>query len=384
MKFATKAIHAGNEPDRATGAVMPPIYMTSTFVQDSPGESRMGYEYTRAGNPNFTFLEKQIAALEDAEYGTVFSSGMGALTALVSTLSQGDKVVALDGVYGGTYRLFRQVFNRFGIEFQSLKLNSKEDFKKIEEAVASKPKWLFFETPTNPLMEIYDIEALSQLAKRYNVTTVVDNTFATPYSQNPLRWGIDIVWHSSTKYLGGHSDVIGGVVITNDISIKNGVDFARKSLGVNPSPFDAWLISRGIKTLAARMNLHQQNALLIAKYFEKHSKTRKVYYPGIESHPGHEIAKKQMRGYGGVVSVEFDLSLDLIKKLISSYKIFSLAESLGGVESLVSHPASMTHASIPAEERVRQGITDFLVRYSVGIEDASDLIEDLENAFSII
>lgn len=384
MKFATKAIHSGNEPDRETGAVIPPIYMTSTFAQDSPGESRLGYEYTRAGNPNFTFLEKQIASLEDAQYGTVFSSGMGALTALVSTLSDGDKVVALDGLYGGTYRLFRQVFNRFGIEFENIKLSSEEGIQHLEEALSSKPKWLFFETPTNPLMEIYDIEGLCEMAKRHGVTTVVDNTFATPYSQNPLKWGADIVWHSSTKYLGGHSDVIGGVVVTNNVSVKNGVDFSRKSLGLNPSPFDTWLISRGIKTLAARMSLHQQNAALIAKYFEKHPKVKKVYYPELESHPGHETAKKQMSGFGGMVSVEFNFPVDVIKKLISSYRIFCLAESLGGVESLVSHPSSMTHASIPATERAKSGITDTLVRYSVGIEDASDLIEDLESGFNNI
>lgn len=380
MKFATKVIHAGNEPDRTTGAVIPPIYMTSTFIQDSPGESRMGYEYTRAGNPNFTFLEKQIAALEEAEYGTVFSSGMGALTALVSTLSQGDKVIALDGLYGGTYRLFRQVFNRFGIDFQSFKIDTNEGYDKIKEALASKPKWLFFETPTNPLMEIFDIEALSQLAKRHGVVTVVDNTFATPYCQNPLQLGADIVWHSSTKYLGGHSDIIGGVVITNNALVKKGMDFARKTLGINPSPFDTWLISRGIKTLAARMNLHQQNAAQVARYFEKHPKTKKVYYPGLESHPGHEIAKKQMRGFGGMVSVEFNLPVEMIKKLISSYKVFTLAESLGGVESLVNHPASMTHSSVSPEERARQGITDELVRYSVGIEDVADLTEDLNQA----
>lgn len=377
MKFATKAIHAGQEPDPHTGAVMPPIYMTSTYKQEAPGVSSSGYEYTRATNPNFTHLEKQLAALEWAEHATVFSSGLGALTGLISTLSQGDKVVATDGLYGGTYRLFREVFSRYGIEFLSFNPNTEEGLRKTEQALSQKAKWLFFETPTNPLMEIYDIKACVMLAKRYGALTVVDNTFATPYFQNPLKFGVDAVWHSSTKYLGGHSDVIGGVVMTNDPKIKKDMDFARKVMGINPSPFDAWLVGRGVKTLAARMQQHEQNARQIAQYFEKHPKVKKVYYPGLESHPGYAIAKKQMSGFGGIVSVEFDLSLDEVKKMISSYKIFTLAESLGGVESLVSHSASMTHASIPREERARIGLSDSLIRYSVGIEDIEDLLEDI-------
>jgi cystathionine beta-lyase/cystathionine gamma-synthase len=384
MKFATKAIHLGNDPDPSTGSIMPPIYMSSTFIQDSPGKSSSGYEYTRASNPNFSILEKQLAALEDAEYATVFSSGLGALTGLISTLSKGDKVIAVDGLYGGTYRLFNEVFNRFGIEFESLNLNTIDGIKNLGQALSKKPKWLFFETPTNPLMDIYDIEALVKIAHHCGVKTIVDNTFATPFCQNPLKWGTDIVWHSTTKYIGGHSDVIGGVVITNNPSVKKEMDFARKALGVNPSPFDTWLISRGVKTLAARMQLHLHNALHIAKFFENHAKIKKVYFPGLESHPGHFIAKKQMSGFGGIVSVEFNFPAERVKEMIASYHIFSLAESLGGVESLVCHPASMTHASIPPEERSRIGLTDALVRYSIGIEDLSDLIEDLEDGLGAV
>jgi cystathionine beta-lyase/cystathionine gamma-synthase len=384
MKFSTKAIHAGNDPDPTTGAIMPPIYMTSTYVQEAPGVSKDGYEYTRASNPNFTILEKQLAALEDAEYATVFSSGLGALTGLISTLSQGDKVVAIDGLYGGTYRLFNQVFNRFGIQFESYNPYLPSEYKKLEEALTTNPKWLFFETPTNPLLEVFDIEAFAKLAQRHNVLSVVDNTFATPYCQNPLKWGVDIVWHSSTKYLGGHSDVIGGVVMSNSASLKKSMDFARKALGVNPSPFDCWLINRGVKTLAVRMDRHIHNAAAIANYLQNHPKVKKVYYPGLEDHPGHAIAKKQMWGFGGMVSAEFQLSLESVKRLISSFTLFSLAESLGGVESLVNHPATMTHASIPPHERARIGLSDGLVRFSVGIEDAEDLINDLEEALAIV
>ncbi len=374
MRFKTKAVHAGQSPDPTTGAIMPPVYMTTTYLQEEPGVSK-GYEYTRAQNPNFTLLEAQLAALENAAYATVFSSGLGALTSMVSTLSQGDRVMAIDGLYGGTYRLFNQVFNRFGVEFQSLHPKNKESF---EKALKSKPKWLFLESPTNPLLEIFDIQELAGKAKKEGVRVIVDNTFASPYFQNPLDLGADIVWHSTTKYLGGHSDVVGGVAMTNDLSIKNQLDFGRKALGMNPSPFDAWLTSRGVKTLAVRMERHQENALKVAEFLSKHSKVKKVYYPGLESHHNHAVAKKQMSGFSGVVSVEFKLDLNEAKKLVSSFEIFSLAESLGGVESLVCHPATMTHASIPKEERERIGLSDGLMRFSVGIEDADDLIEDLK------
>jgi len=352
---------------------MPPIYMTSTYVQEAPGETK-GYDYTRAGNPNFTILEKVLASLEEAEYATVFSSGLGALTALISMLSPGDSVAAINGVYGGTYRLFNKVFKRYGIEFIPVHSASQKD---LDAAFAKKPKWLFFETPTNPLLGIFDIAILAKKAKEHGALTVIDNTFATSYFQQPLTLGADIVWHSTTKYVGGHSDVIGGVAMTNNKEIKEALDFARMSMGLNPSPFDVWLQTRGVKTLALRMEKHQQNALAIAKFLEAHPKVSKVYYPGLQNHPGHDIAKKQMTGFSGMLSVEFNLSLEATKKLISSFKLFSLAESLGGVESLVCHPATMTHASVPVDERHRNGITDGLVRFSVGIEDPQDLIEDL-------
>jgi len=380
MKFATKAIHEGYVADPLTGAIMPPIYMTSTFVQEAPGQTK-GYDYTRSNNPNFTILEKIIASLEVAQHATVFSSGLGALTAMCGMLSQGDRVVAIEGMYGGTYRLFNSVFNRFGIQFEQIK-EPRVDL--LENVLASKPKWLLFETPTNPLLDVYDIEVCAKVAKRHGVTVVIDNTFATPYSQNPLSLGTDMVWHSTTKYMGGHSDVIGGVVATNNSLFKEKLDFMRLAMGLNPSPFDTWLVTRGIKTLALRMEKHQQNALLIAQYLERHPKVAKVYYPGLTSHPHHLIAKKQMRGFGGIVSAEFNLSLALSKKLITSLKLFSLAESLGGVESLVCHPASMTHASIPSTERCRINLNDGLIRFSVGIEDASDLIDDLDLALQII
>lgn len=380
MKFATKAIHAGAGPESTTGAVMPPIFMTSTYVQESPGETK-GYDYTRAGNPNFTILEKTLAALEDAKYATVFSSGLGALTGLISTLSSGDQVIGFNGVYGGTYRLFNSIFKRYGIDFTSI---AKPTPEALERAFKKKPKWLFFETPTNPLLEIFDIEALAKTAKKHGVLTIVDNTFATPYFQNPLNLGADAVFHSTTKYVGGHSDVIGGVAVTNDGKLKHALDFARMAIGLNPSPFDTWLLTRGIKTMAARMEQHQCNAFAIAHFLESHPKVKKVYYPGLESHPNHDIAKKQMSGFSGVISVEFNLSLEKTKQLISSFKLFSLAESLGGIESLVCHPTTMTHASIPEKERHACGITDGLVRLSIGIEDSQDLIDDLRIALNEI
>lgn len=372
MKLQTRIVHAGQEPDPGTGAIMPPIYMTSTYVQEEPGIAPSGYEYTRASNPNFTIVENLLASLESGHFATIFSSGLGGLTAIVSSLNPGDGVVALQGVYGGTFRLFNSVFSRFGIKFSQVTPD------KLEEALKQKPKYLLFETPTNPLLDIYDIEAFSKLAHKYGVEVIVDNTFATPFNQNPFEFGADHVWHSTTKYLGGHSDVIGGVVITNSHEMKQKLDFARKALGLNPSPFDAWLVNRGIKTLGARMRLHNENALKVAEYLSKHPKVAKVYYPGLSQHPQAHVAKKQMRGFSGIVSAEFNLSLEETKKLVSSFTLFALAESLGGVESLVCHPASMTHASIPPEVRKEIGLSDGLIRFSVGIEDADDLIDDLK------
>lgn len=375
MKFSTRAIHDGQKPEKEFGAIIPPVYLTSTYVQSAPGEYN-GYDYTRAGNPNFSNLEITLASLENGKYATVFSSGLGALTAISSTLKSGQKVVAINDLYGGTYRLFTKVFSNFGIDFELVDFN---DEKLLINALESKPELLFLESPTNPLLKISDIESIVKRAKEYGVKTVVDNTFASPYFQNPLDLGADVVMHSSTKYIGGHSDLIGGVVISNDEDFKKKMDFARMAIGLNPSPFDCWLVSRSLKTLALRMKQHEVSALAVARFLEAHSKVKKVYYPGLESHPGHLIAKKQMRGFGGIVSVEFDLSLEESKKLIASFSLFALAESLGGVESLVDHPASMTHASIPKEEREKMGLADGLVRFSVGVEDTEDLLEDLKS-----
>lgn len=378
MKFKTRAIHAGQKPDPTTGAIMPPVYLTSTYVQESPGETK-GYDYTRAGNPNFTMLESLLASLEQGRYATVFSSGIGAETALLSTLKHGDKVVAIEGLYGGTYRLFSKVFSKFGIEFHFININ---DIHKLRKALEG-AQWLFFETPTNPLLGIIDIESLSSLAKEYGVRTIVDNTFASPFFQNPLLLGANAVLHSTTKYIGGHSDTIGGVIITNDQKLKEELDFARKAVGLNPSPFDAWLTTRGVKTLALRMEQHQKNATAFVELLQNHPLVKKVYYPGLETHPDFEVARKQMSGYSGIVTIDFKLSLEQTKRLIASFKYFALAESLGGVESLVSHPASMTHASIPADERARLGLSDSLVRFSLGIEATQDLLDDVEEALDV-
>ncbi|MCF6169657.1 MAG: PLP-dependent aspartate aminotransferase family protein [Bacteroidales bacterium] len=375
MKFPTKAIHVGQIPDAGTGAIIPPIYMTSTYLQEAPDKHK-GYDYTRAGNPNFTNLEQTLAVLEEASYATVCSSGIGAITGLISNLKQGDKVVAGNDLYGGTFRLFDQVFKNFGL---SVRVINTQNLDEVEMALQEQPKMIFLESPSNPLLRISDIGAISKLARKYGVLSIVDNTFATPFFQNPLLLGADVVIHSTTKYIGGHSDIVGGVAITNNKDIKEKIDFMRKSMGLNPSPFDTWLISRGIKTLALRMERHAESALKIAAFLEAHPKVRKVFYPGLESHPQHALAKKQMTGFGGIVSVELDLNMEQTKKLISSFRLFSLAESLGGVESLVDHPASMTHASIPKEEREKNGLSDGLVRFSVGIEDVDDLIEDIGN-----
>ncbi|MGA3213074.1 MAG: PLP-dependent aspartate aminotransferase family protein [Terriglobales bacterium] len=376
MKFSTKALHVGQQPDASTGAIVPPIYLTSTYVQSSPGISK-GYDYTRAGNPNFTNLEKTLAALEDGRYATVFSSGLGAITAITSTLRAGDEVVAINDLYGGTYRLFKQVFEKFRVRFRQLDFNH---LRVVGAALARHPALLLLESPTNPLLKIIDIQAIAAMCRLHGVTSIVDNTFASPYFQQPLNLGADLVLHSSTKYLGGHSDLIGGVAATNDKALKEKMDFARKALGLNPSPFDAWLLSRSLKTLAVRMERHQENAFAVAEFLSRHPRVKSVSYPGLRTHRNHEIARKQMSGFSGIVSAEFRLSLSQTKRLISSFKVFSLAESLGGVEALVDHPASMTHASIPKKEREAAGLSDGLVRFSVGIEDKRDLVQDLEAA----
>lgn len=373
MKKHTQVIHSGQKPEATTGAVVPPIFMTSTYAQEYPGQHK-GYDYTRAGNPNFSDLERLLAALEGADHATVFSSGLGAITSLLTLCKRGDRVVALNGLYGGTYRLFTRIFAQYGLEFDIVEL------EEMERALKKPAKLLFFESPTNPLLGISDIRALCDLSKKYGVFSIVDNTFATPCFQNPLALGADAVVHSTTKYIGGHSDVVGGVVMTSSAEVKEQMDFARMAVGLNPSPFDTWLTLRGVKTLAVRMDRHAQNAQRLAAFLDQHVAVKRVYYPGLPSHPKHEIALKQMSGFGGMLSAEFDLDLEATKKMIAGLDYFTLAESLGAVESLVCHPASMTHASIPPDERAKIGLADGLIRFSVGIEDPEDLIQDLQKS----
>ncbi|MEY3436089.1 MAG: hypothetical protein RL335_545 [Bacteroidota bacterium] len=377
MHRNTLCIHAGSHPDPSTGAIMTPIYQTTTFVQEAPGVNK-GYEYARSLNPTRTALEEAFAALENAKYGLAFSSGVGATDAVIKLLSPGDEVICGNDMYGGTYRLFSKVFERFGIKFHYV---NQQDITLVESLIRKETKLIWIETPTNPLMNIADISAICQLAKKHSLLTCVDNTFASPYLQNPLDLGADIVMHSATKYLGGHSDVIMGALMMNDQELRDKLYFIQKSCGAVPGPMDCFLVLRGIKTLHVRMQRHCENGKKIAAFLKMHPKVAKVYWPGFEDHKGHEIAKKQMRDFGGMISFELkDNSIDVAKKMMSSTKLFSLAESLGGVESLINHPATMTHASIPREERIKNGLNDTLIRLSVGIEDAQDLIDDLNQA----
>jgi cystathionine beta-lyase/cystathionine gamma-synthase len=378
MKFDTAAIHIGQEPDRETGAVIPPVYLTSTFAQNEPGQTR-GYDYTRSGNPGFDRLGATLAHLEKAEFATVFGSGMAAATAVISTLSSGDHVVAEENIYGCTYRIYDQVFKKFGITIGYVDLSDPANFPEIGK---QNPVLVWIESPTNPLLKIIDIEAVSNAAHEAGTELLVDNTFASPYLQNPLALGADLSLSSTTKYINGHSDCLGGVVCTNSKDWNEKMVFAQKAVGLNPSPFDCWLISRGIKTLGIRMEKHSGNALKVASFLENLDCTTTVRYPFLPSHPQHGLAKRQMRGGSGIVTAVFNLSLEQVIELISSLKLFSLAESLGGIESLICHPASMTHASIPKAEREAVGITDGLVRFSVGIEDAGDLIEDIQKSLN--
>ncbi|MGE5107821.1 MAG: cystathionine gamma-synthase [Sphingobacteriales bacterium] len=377
MKEATKYIHAGAHPDPSTGAIMTPIYQTSTYVQEAPGVNK-GFEYARSQNPTRFALEEALAVIENGKYGLAFSSGVAATDAVIKLLQPGDEVIAGNDMYGGTYRLFSKVFEKFGIKFHYI---NQQDVNNIKTYINSNTKLIWLETPTNPLMSIADIEAVSKLAKQNNILVCVDNTFASPYLQNPLDFGADIVMHSSTKYLGGHSDVIQGALVMNSADLREKLYFIQKSCGAVPGPMDCFLVLRGIKTLHVRMQRHCENGATIANWLRNHPKVAKVYWPGFENHPNHAIAKKQMRGFGGMISFELkDDSVDNAKRVLSSTKIFSLAESLGGVESLINHPASMTHASIPREERIKNGLSDSLIRLSVGIEDADDLMEDLNQA----
>ncbi len=378
MKFDTAAIHVGQKPDKETGAVIPPVYLTSTFAQLEPGETR-GYDYTRSGNPGFDRLGATLARLEQAEYATVFGSGMAAVTAVISTLSAGDHVVAEENIYGCTYRIYDKVFKKFGVTISYVDLSDPANHAEIAK---QQPALVWIESPTNPLLKIIDIEAVAKAAHEAGTELLVDNTFASPCFQNPLALGADLSLSSTTKYINGHSDCLGGVVCTNSGEWNEKMIFAQKAIGLNPSPFDCWLISRGIKTLGVRMEKHAANALKVSEFLEGLDCTQTVRYPFLPSHPQYELAKKQMRGGSGIVTAIFDLPIKQVIKLVSSLKLFSLAESLGGIESLICHPASMTHASIPKAEREAVGITDGLVRFSVGIEDAGDLIEDVQTSLN--
>lgn len=374
-KFGTKAIHAGAEPDPTTGAIMTPIFQTSTYVQDYPGKNK-GYAYARGKNPTREALQKNIAALENGKYCLCFSSGMGSMDAIMKLLRPGDEVITGDDLYGGSYRMFTKVFANFGIKFHFINLH---DAHNISKYVNTNTKLLWVETPTNPTMQIVDIEACAKIAKEKNIMLGVDNTFASPFLQNPLALGADIVMHSVTKYLGGHSDVIMGALVLNDEKIYEQLAFIHNSCGATPGPMDSFLVMRGIKTLHLRMERHCFNGRKIAEYLKNHPKIEKIYWPGFEDHPNHEIAKKQMRDFGGMISIVLKNStVEDTFNIASSFKVFSLAESLGGVESLINHPATMTHASIPKAERDKAGVVDNLLRLSVGVEDVEDLIEDLK------
>jgi cystathionine beta-lyase len=377
LKFNSKTIHGGQQPDKAYGAVMPPIYQTSTYAQNTPGGHK-GFEYSRSANPTRTALENAMASIENGTYGLAFASGMAAMDAVIKLLNPNDEVVSTNDLYGGSYRLFKQVFEKYGITFHFIGM---QDAHKIEEHINDKTKLIWIETPTNPMMNIIDIKAISKLAARHNVLLAVDNTFATPYLQRPLDLGANIVMHSATKYLGGHSDVVAGALVVKDQVLADELYFIQNASGAVCGPMDSFLVLRGIKTLHVRMQRHCENGMAIANYLSNHPKIEKVYWPGFENHPNHNIAKEQMNGYGGMISfipkgASYDDAIEIVEKL----QVFTLAESLGGVESLAGHPASMTHASIPKEEREKSGVVDALIRLSVGIEDEHDLISDLEQA----
>jgi len=377
MKFGTKAIHAGIEPDPSTGAIMTPIFQTSTYVQDAPGVHK-GYEYARTQNPTRKVLEDNLAALENGTHGVVFASGLAAQDAIMKMLAPGDEIVSTNDLYGGSYRQMVKIYEGFGIRSRFVNMT---DLAEVEAAITEHTKLLWIETPTNPMLQLVDIAALTALAARHGVKTVVDNTFASPYLQNPIDLGADMVLHSATKYLGGHSDVILGAVVTADSQLAEKLHFIQNASGAVPGPLDCFLVLRGIKTLHVRVQRACENAARIADFLATHKKVDRLYYPGLENHPGHDIAKRQMRGFGAMVSFDLkDKTQDAANVILSKTKLFSLAESLGGVESLIGHPASMTHASIPRPDRLKVGLTDSLIRLSVGIEDADDLIEDLRMA----
>lgn len=377
MGFSTIAIHAGNEPDSATGAVSVPIYQTSTYAQEGLGKHK-GYEYARTQNPTRSALERNIAALEGAEFGYAFASGMSAIDAVLKLVKAGEHVILGDNTYGGTFRLFSKILSNYGVEFDLADTSNVAD---LETAFKPNTRMLFVETPTNPVMTVTDLAAVSELAHSRGVKVVCDNTFMSPYFQRPIEHGVDIVVHSTTKYLNGHSDSVGGFVALNDQKDAEWIQFIQNGIGAILSPFDSFLVLRGTKTLAVRMEAHDKNGRVVANFLAEHPKVQQVYYPGLTSHPQHELAKRQQSGFGGMVSFETG-SLENAKKVLESVKLCTLGESLGGVESLISHPSTMTHASVPAETRAKLGITDGLVRISVGIEDVEDIIEDLDQALS--
>ena len=379
MRFATKAIHVGQEPDPTTGSTIVPIYQTSTYTQEAPGQHK-GYEYSRTANPTRTALEECVASLEGGEYGLAFASGLAATVATMSLLSPGDHVVAGDDLYGGTYRLFDKVLARSGgLEFTYADTTDPEA---VEKALRPETKLLWIETPTNPLLTISDIEELSEMARERGAVVAVDNTFASPYFQRPLSLGADIVVHSTTKYMGGHSDVIGGAVVTSKPDFYEGMKFYQNAAGGVPGPFDSWIVLRGLKTLAVRMRQHEENALAVAEFLQDHPQVEMVSYPGLPSHPQHELAKRQMSGFSGMVSFTLKGGAEAAYAAMRKTEVIHFAESLGGVESLITHPATMTHAAIPREQREARGVTDGLMRLSVGIEDKEDLIADLDQAIS--
>jgi len=379
MRFATRAIHVGQEPDPATGATITPIYQTSTYTQEAPGNHK-GYEYSRTANPTRTALEECIASLEGGNYGLAFASGLAATIATMSLLSPADHVVAGDDLYGGTYRLFERVLPRAGgLEFTYADTS---DPGAVESALRSETKLLWIETPTNPMLTLSDIAELCEMAHERGALVAVDNTFASPYFQNPLALGADIVVHSTTKYMGGHSDVIGGAVVTSNPDYFEGIKFYQNAAGAVPGPFDSWIVLRGLKTLAVRMRQHEENALAVAEFLQDHPEVESVNYPGLPSHPQHELAKRQMSGFSGMVSFTLRGGAEAAYAAVQRTRVVSFAESLGGVESLITHPATMTHAAIPREQREARGVTDGLMRLSVGIEDKEDLIADLDQALS--
>ncbi len=376
MKFETLAIHAGERPDAAFGAVSVPIYQTSTFVFEDVGKTR-GYDYSRTANPTRKALEDTIARLEGGKAGFAFATGMAAEATVMHLLKAGDHVISGDDVYGGTYRLFQNVMQDFGLEFTFLRMDSRQT---IEEAIKPNTRMLWLETPSNPLLNIVDIEMVVDIAKQHNLMTVIDNTFATPYFLRPIEYGVDLVVHSTTKYLNGHCDVVGGAVVTTTDELSERVQFLLNAMGTCASPFDCWLVLRGIQTLPVRMRQHEENAAGVANYLKGHPAVKRVFYPGLDSHPGYEIAKRQMKGFGGVVSFELKRGVEAANSFLKRIKVFSLAESLGGVASLAEHPATMSHASMPQDYREKVGITDDLIRLSVGLENIDDLIDDLEQA----